>query len=103
MLRHTIDAFRQQCYKLLYQSDFYISSIQCQENKYIRFKELFVTIKSLLLNHCGGSPINCNNRSFRGGKMSYKILLFDLDDTLLDFGANETDSQIVSTTRIYFG
>ena len=24
--------------------------------------------------------------------MSYKILLFDLDDTLLDFGANETDS-----------
>ncbi len=26
--------------------------------------------------------------------MSYKILLFDLDDTLLDFGANETDSLI---------
>ena len=24
--------------------------------------------------------------------MSYKILLFDLDDTLLDFEANETDS-----------
>ncbi|MDF2538792.1 MAG: noncanonical pyrimidine nucleotidase, YjjG family [Herbinix sp.] len=24
--------------------------------------------------------------------MNYKILLFDLDDTLLDFGANETDS-----------
>ena len=24
--------------------------------------------------------------------MKYKILLFDLDDTLLDFGANETDS-----------
>lgn len=24
--------------------------------------------------------------------MTYKILLFDLDDTLLDFGANETDS-----------
>lgn len=24
--------------------------------------------------------------------MSYKILLFDLDDTLLDFGANEIDS-----------
>lgn len=24
--------------------------------------------------------------------MSYKILLFDVDDTLLDFGANETDS-----------
>lgn len=24
--------------------------------------------------------------------MSYKILLFDLDDTLLDFGANEADS-----------
>ncbi|AZN41317.1 YjjG family noncanonical pyrimidine nucleotidase [Paenibacillus albus] len=24
--------------------------------------------------------------------MSYKVLLFDLDDTLLDFGANETDS-----------
>lgn len=24
--------------------------------------------------------------------MSYQILLFDLDDTLLDFGANETDS-----------
>jgi len=29
---------------------------------------------------------------FRGEKMSYKILLFDLDDTLLDFAANETDS-----------
>jgi len=26
------------------------------------------------------------------GAMSYSILLFDLDDTLLDFGANETDS-----------
>lgn len=24
--------------------------------------------------------------------MGYKILLFDLDDTLLDFGANEADS-----------
>ena len=24
--------------------------------------------------------------------MSYKILLFDIDDTLLDFGANEADS-----------
>ena len=24
--------------------------------------------------------------------MSYKTLLFDIDDTLLDFGANETDS-----------
>ena len=24
--------------------------------------------------------------------MRYKILLFDLDDTLLDFGANEADS-----------
>lgn len=24
--------------------------------------------------------------------MSYKVLLFDLDDTLLDFGANEIDS-----------
>lgn len=24
--------------------------------------------------------------------MSYRILLFDLDDTLLDFGANEKDS-----------
>ncbi len=31
-------------------------------------------------------------RYFRGEKMSYKILLFDLDDTLLDFGANEIDS-----------
>lgn len=28
----------------------------------------------------------------RGELMSYKILLFDLDDTLLDFGANETES-----------
>lgn len=27
-----------------------------------------------------------------GGKMSYKILLFDLDDTLLDFSANEAVS-----------
>lgn len=30
--------------------------------------------------------------ALKGGKMSYKILLFDLDDTLLDFGANEKDS-----------
>ncbi len=29
---------------------------------------------------------------FKGEKMRYKILLFDLDDTLLDFSANETDS-----------
>jgi 2-haloacid dehalogenase len=32
------------------------------------------------------------NLYFREAKMSYKILLFDLDDTLLDFGANEIDS-----------
>jgi 2-haloacid dehalogenase len=36
--------------------------------------------------------INCGLLIFPGKKMSYKILLFDLDDTLLDFGANETDS-----------
>ena len=30
-----------------------------------------------------------DNIFYLGGKMGYKILLFDLDDTLLDFGANE--------------